>query len=218
MLKKIVAVNAGPRKGWNTDTLVCEAARGAAEAGADVVKFDMYRLPKYSGCVACFGCMRGDNKGRCVCRDGLTPVLDAIREADGLIIGSPNYLGDVTAAFRALYERLIFQAITYQTEMPTYNTRSIPVLLIMTTNCPEDMYRLHGYDKLMERYRDVFSTHVGPAQILMAGETLQVMDYSRYDWTYFDPEDRKKRHETVFPAKKAQAYRIGAEMVTGTQE
>ena len=27
MGKTIVAVNAGPRKGWNTDTLVCEAAR-----------------------------------------------------------------------------------------------------------------------------------------------------------------------------------------------
>ena len=29
MSKKIVAVNASPRKGWNTDTLVTEAAKGA---------------------------------------------------------------------------------------------------------------------------------------------------------------------------------------------
>ena len=40
-------------------------------------------------------------KGHCVCRDGLTPVLDAIRESDGLIIGSPNYLSEMTASFRA---------------------------------------------------------------------------------------------------------------------
>lgn len=33
MAKKIVAVNASPRIGWNTDTLVSDAARGAEEAG-----------------------------------------------------------------------------------------------------------------------------------------------------------------------------------------
>ncbi len=27
MSKKIIAVNAGPRKGWNTDTLITEAAK-----------------------------------------------------------------------------------------------------------------------------------------------------------------------------------------------
>ena len=29
MGKRIIAVNAGPRKGWNTDTLIMEAAKGA---------------------------------------------------------------------------------------------------------------------------------------------------------------------------------------------
>ena len=46
MSKKIVAVNAGPRKGWNTDILVTEAAEGAKSAGAEVERFDLYRLGK----------------------------------------------------------------------------------------------------------------------------------------------------------------------------
>lgn len=29
MGKIIIAVNAGPRKGWNTDTLITEASKGA---------------------------------------------------------------------------------------------------------------------------------------------------------------------------------------------
>ena len=99
--KKIIAVNASPRKGWNTDTLVTEASKGAESAGAEVLRFDLYRLEKYTGCISCFGCKREKNKGRCICRDGLTPVLDAIREADGLIIGSPNYLSELSAGFRA---------------------------------------------------------------------------------------------------------------------
>ena len=47
MSRKIVAVNAGPRKGWNTDTLIAEAAKGAESAGAVVEKFDLFRLEKY---------------------------------------------------------------------------------------------------------------------------------------------------------------------------
>ena len=33
MGKKIVVVNAGPRKGWNTDTILTEASKGAESAG-----------------------------------------------------------------------------------------------------------------------------------------------------------------------------------------
>ena len=116
-----MVVNAGPRKGFNTDTLLCEAANGAQAAGAEIQRFDLFRLEKYTGCISCFGCKKERFKGKCICRDGLMPVLDAIREADGLIIGSPNYLSEMTASFRALYERLIFQNLTYNLETPCCN-------------------------------------------------------------------------------------------------
>ena len=58
MSKTIVAVNAGPRKGWNTDTLITEAAKGAEAAGAAVKKFDLFKLEKYTGCISCFGCKK----------------------------------------------------------------------------------------------------------------------------------------------------------------
>ena len=44
MPKKIVVVNAGPRKGWNTDTLLMETAKEAEAAGAEIVKFDLFKL------------------------------------------------------------------------------------------------------------------------------------------------------------------------------
>ena len=86
MMKKIVVVNAGPRRGWNTDTLITEAARGAEFAGAAIERFDLFRLERYTGCISCFGCKKERFKGICICRDGLKPVLDAIREADGLAV------------------------------------------------------------------------------------------------------------------------------------
>ena len=211
MSKKIIAVNAGPRKGWNTDTLITEAAKGAESAGAIVEKFDLFQLEKYTGCISCFGCKREQNKGHCVCRDGLTQVLDAIREADGLIIGSPNYLGEMTASFRALYERLVFQNLTYNSETPCCNRNPIPVLLIMTSNAPDTMYQ-----SLLNNYRQTLSGFMGPTEVLVSGDTLQLEDYGKTDWpwSYFDPEAKKRRHETVFPQERARAYDMGAALVT----
>ena len=207
MGKKIVAVNAGPRKGWNTDTLIDEAIKGAESKGATVEKFDLFRLEKYTGCISCFGCKREKNKGHCVCRDGLTPVLDAIREADGLIIGSPNYLGEMTASFRALYERLVFQNLTYNAEIPCCNQNALPVLLIMTSNSPD-----YGYQALLRNYQQTLSRFVGPTEVFVSGETLQLKDYSKTDWEWsiFDPEAKRVRHETVFPKECRRAFELGA--------
>ncbi len=212
MSKKIITVNAGPRKGWNTDTLITEAAKGAESAGATVEKFDLFRLEKYTGCISCFGCKREQNKGHCVCHDGLTAVLDAIRESDGLIIGSPNYLGEMTASFRALYERLVFQNLTYNRETPCCSQRPIPVLLIMTSNAPDTAYL-----NLLQNYQRTLSGFVGPTELLVSGDTLQLKDYSKMDWPWsmFDPEAKKLRHETVFPQECTKAYEMGASLVSG---
>ena len=207
MSKKIVAVNAGPRMGWNTETLIAEASMGAESAGATVERFDLFRLEKYTGCISCFGCKKEKFKGHCVCKDSLTPVLDAIRESDGLIIGSPNYLSEMTASFWALYERLIFQNLTYNLEKPCCNERLIPVLLIMTSNAPDTMYR-----GLIGDYRQTLNRFVGPTEVFVSGNTLQLKDYGKTDWewTMFDPAAKMKRHENVFPKERQKAFEMGA--------
>lgn len=212
-MKKIVAVNCSPRTSWNTAALVREAARGAEQEGAQVTVIDLYKLEKFTGCVSCFGCKLPENLGRCACRDGLFDVLEEIRTSDGLILGTPNYLGDVSAGFRALYERLIFQSLTYKKEIRNYNERKIPVLMIMTSNAAEEYYPNIGYDKMLQGYQNMLSSFVGETKLLISADTLQVNDYSRYNWTMFDPEAKKQRHETVFPQDKQKAFDLGVEMI-----
>lgn len=217
-MKKIVAINASPRTTWNTAALVREAAKGAESEGAKVKVFDLYKLEQFSGCISCFGCKLPEHQGVCICKDGLTPVLEEIRTADGLIVGTPNYLGDVSAAFRALYERLVFQALTYKVEPRSYNEHLIPVLFIMTSNCSEEFYSQIGYDKMINNYENTLSGMVGPTRIMVAGDTLQVKDYSKYDWTMFDPEAKKNRHKSVFPKEIEKAFLLGGEMVKNPWE
>ena len=193
--------------------MVREAAKGAETEGAEVKVFDLYKLDRFTGCISCFGCKLPEHQGVCVCKDGLTQVLEEIRTADGLIIGTPNYLGDVSAAFRALYERLIFQVLTYKVEPRSYNKHLIPVLFIMTSNCSEDFYSQIGYNKMLEDYKNTLISMVGPTKIMVSGDTLQVNDYSKYNWTMFEPEAKKVRHETIFPQEMEKTFLLGAEMV-----
>ena len=48
MRKRIIAVNAGPRMGWNTETLISEASKGAESEGAAVERFHLFRFDQYS--------------------------------------------------------------------------------------------------------------------------------------------------------------------------
>lgn len=217
-MKKIVAINASPRVTWNTSSLVREAAKGAEAKGAEVKIFDLYKLEKFTGCVSCFGCKLAEHQGVCIYKDGLTPVLEEIRNADGLILGTPNYLGDVSAAFRSLYERLIFQSLTYKIEPRSYNQHLIPVLLIMTSNCSEDFYSQIGYDKMLENYQNTLNGMVGKTKVMICGDTLQVNDYNKYNWTMFNPEEKISRHEKVFPEDLKKAFALGAEMSQGLWE
>ena len=205
MMKKIIAINGSPRSGWNTDILVREAAAGAASAGAEVEIVDLYKLEKFTGCVSCFGCKTEMHLGKCLCQDGLTEILEKIRTADGLILGSPVYLGDITAGLRALYERLIFQYISYKMKPSNYNSRKIPVVFILTSNAPEAYYA-----DLLKRYRGSLEAFVGTTQTLVSGNTLQVNNYEKYNWTMFNPKEKKERRETIFPQERQAAFELGA--------
>ena len=61
-------------------------------------------------------------------------MLEEIGNPDGPIICTPNYLGDVSAGIRALYEHLIFQSLTCKTEGRGYNQKQIPVPMAVTGN------------------------------------------------------------------------------------
>lgn len=81
----------------------------------------------------------------------------------------------------------------------------------MTSNVSEDFYSRIGYDKMLESYKNSLDSMVGPTEIMVCGDTLQVDDYEKYGWSIFDPEAKKFRHETVFPQEKQKAFLLGAE-------
>ena len=68
------------------------------------------------------------------------------------------------------------------------------------------------YLELLRGYQQTLSRFVGPTQLLVSGNTLQLKDYAKTDWpwTMFDPEAKKERRETVFPQECRKAFEMGA--------
>ena len=108
------------------------------------------------------------------------------------------------------YERLIFQNLTYNAEKPCCNEKPIPVLLIMTSNAPDT-----AFVDLMRNYQQALNGFVGPTEIFVSGDTLQLRDYSKTDWpwTLFNAEEKQKRHEIVFPEEVREAFELGKALV-----
>ena len=67
------------------------------------------------------------------------------------------------------------------------------------------------YSELVSSYQQTFNSFVGPCEVLVSGETLQINDYSKLDWEWsiFDPEQKRQRRETVFPQERKKAFEMG---------
>lgn len=87
---KIYAINGGPRKTWNTATMLQNFLDGAASAGEDV-ETEMINLfdLNYKGCYSCFSCKLKDGKsyGKCGYLDEIHDLLQQICNADGIVFG-----------------------------------------------------------------------------------------------------------------------------------
>lgn len=213
---KVMAINGSPRKkGWNTVSMLQHALAGARAAGADTELVHLYDL-NFSGCISCFSCKKIGRKqvGVCAVDDGLTPVLNAIRESrDAFIIGTPVYYGCESATTRALLERLFFPYNSYATDRHSLFPRRIKTGLIYTMNVSQDVVGKWGYDRHFEATRGQIERYFGSCELLLATETMQYSDYAKYDSEMFDAPARQKRHAEVFPQECKQAEELGARLV-----
>lgn len=101
---KVIAFNSSPRKEGNTFAIlnmVLDEIKGAG------IETEIYSMAGKSiqGCIACYQCMKNKN-GKCaVEKDIANECIAKMREADGILLGSPTYFSDVTAGMKALIER-----------------------------------------------------------------------------------------------------------------
>lgn len=101
---KVVAFNGSPRKGGNTSQLIQIVFEELAKEGIQTELIEMAGS-KLHGCTACYQC-KVNKDNRCVLKNDLfNDYVAKMIDADGIILGSPTYFGNVTAEMKALIDR-----------------------------------------------------------------------------------------------------------------
>ena len=219
---KVIAVNGSPRKTWNTATLLQKALDGSKSVGADTELVHLYDL-NFKGCTSCFACKRKGGKfiGRCAMQDGLTSLLDKIRECDVLLLGSPIYFGNVTGEMRSFLERLLFSSLDYNVGHRSVFKGKVSSCFIYTMNVPEDISTMNipeelkkqlNYESLFRNNQTLLQILNGPSELLLSRDTYQFDDYSKYEASMFDEKHKAKIKAEQFPIDCQNAYDIGARL------
>jgi len=100
---KVLGINASPKgKESQTLRLVIAALDGAEVEGAETELIDIcdYDLEFCTACGTCYA------KGECIHPDDYGEIFGKILDADGIVLGSPNYIDSVTAQLKVLFDRM----------------------------------------------------------------------------------------------------------------
>lgn len=102
---KVVAFNGSPRANGNTSLLIKHAFKALEKEG---IETELVQVggQLIRGCTACMKCVANKNKRCVIDNDIINDCVEKMREADGIIIGSPTYFSDVTAETKALIDRV----------------------------------------------------------------------------------------------------------------
>ena len=208
-MKTIMLIDGGPRRNMNTALMLQKFAEGALSANADleVKTVRLYELD-YKGCMSCMACKIKDKASNiCRFRDALTPVLEEIARADGLVLGSPIYFGDVTGQMRTFLERLAFPWLSYNDYSLTAPKR-MPVVLIETMNGTPVRNNSNGYGSM----EHCLTGALGQPVRIVAYNTYQVKNYDRYELAGFSEEAKRQWRDEHWEEDLQKAYDAGFRM------
>ena len=100
---KVLAINGSARLNGNTAIMLNTALAELAGAGFET---ELVQLgPKgLQGCIACYKCFENKDK-TCAVKDEMNDYIVKMLAADGILLGSPTYFGDVTTNIKSVMDR-----------------------------------------------------------------------------------------------------------------
>ena len=208
-MKKVIILNGSPRKNWNTYKMCESFANGVKESGADSEIINLYDVD-FKGCRSCFACKLkgGKSFGKCGYPDGLTPILEKVSQADGVVLASPIYFGDISGVMRSCMERLFFPFFEYKEGYPSIAPKKLKTAVIYTMNVQEDLGN-QIYADLFNKVENFMEIAFSKPERICAFDTYQFNDYDKYVCEVFDKNHKLKQREEQFPKDLQKAFEIG---------
>ena len=107
---KVIGFNGSARKNGNTSVIIQKVFDVLQSEG---IETELIHLgPKsVNGCLACWKCFKNQN-GKCIqTKDKLNVWVEKMNESDGIILGSPVYVAELTAQLKAFIDRTCLVAM-----------------------------------------------------------------------------------------------------------
>jgi multimeric flavodoxin WrbA len=101
---KVVALNGSARKGGNTAILLGYVLKELEQEGIETELIELSGA-KIHGCLACRECSKNKDR-RCAQKSDMgNALIEKMQEADGILLGSPTYVADISPEIKALMDR-----------------------------------------------------------------------------------------------------------------
>ena len=113
----VVSIVASPRKNGAGDRIAGQIEAGARSAGRDVVRFNLNDMRSYRQCQNCEACK--NNGGTCVIKDDISPIIDAVRDAEAVVLCTNISFNEMNGLFKLFHDRMyVFLDMNATTILP----------------------------------------------------------------------------------------------------
>ena len=103
----VLLINGSPHKDGCTFTALSEIAQQLEKRGIESEIFWIGKGP-IRGCIDCRSCW---GKGQCVFNDDcVNTLIEKIKDADGVVIGSPVYFAGIAGSLKCVLDRVFYDA------------------------------------------------------------------------------------------------------------
>ncbi|WP_238885392.1 flavodoxin family protein [Clostridium sp. YIM B02551] len=104
---KVVAFNGSPRENGNTFEAIKAVAK---ELEKENIEVEIVHVGNkvIRGCLACGGCVRNMNEKCVVQNDQVNEWIQKMKEADGIIIGSPTHYSAIAGTMKSFLDRAFY--------------------------------------------------------------------------------------------------------------
>lgn len=104
---KVIAINGSPRKEGNTSHALKMVGDELLSSG---IEFEILHIGHklIHGCTACGKCAENRDEKCSLGADGLNQWIQTIKEADGIILGSPVYYSGIAGTMKSFLDRLFY--------------------------------------------------------------------------------------------------------------
>jgi multimeric flavodoxin WrbA len=101
---KVIGINGSARKDGNTSILIQKVFEPLEAKGIETELINL-GAKSVRGCLACMQCFKKKD-GHCVQdQDALNDILDVMRAADGIILGTPVYFANISGQIKCFMDR-----------------------------------------------------------------------------------------------------------------